>query len=101
MDIAPYDMDISPYELEWDIRREGHAWGERNGTRDRATVRERWQRSPEKVEMIDARIFGTDEQRLRTLGLLLENLGIDAVVRFGDPKLWRAALDNLENSTPS
>jgi hypothetical protein len=48
--------------------------------------------------MIDAKLFWTDEHRLLALDLLLENLGVDAVVRFGDPKVWREALGALEGT---
>jgi hypothetical protein len=89
-------MDTAPYDLEWDIRRTGHAWGDQAGEIVSEKVEQRWQRAPEKVEMIDARLFWTDHDRLMALGLLLENLGIDAAVRFGDPRLWREALDALE-----
>ncbi len=29
---------------------------------------------------------------------MLENLGVDAAVRLGDPKVWREAIDALERS---
>lgn len=41
-------------------------------------------------------MFWTDEERLLMLGLLLENLGPDAAVRFGDPRVWRDAVGSLE-----
>jgi hypothetical protein len=29
------------------------------------------------------------------MGLLLENVGVDRVVRLGDPEVWRAAVREL------
>jgi len=36
-----------------------------------------------------------DQERLLMLGLLLENVGVDAAVRLGDPAVWRAAIAEL------
>lgn len=72
----------------WDIRRAGRAWGEE--------ALDRLMLAPEKFEMTDGRLFWDDEQRLTLLALLLENLGIDAAVRIGDPRLWREAVDAVE-----
>ena len=74
--------------VNWDIRRNGRAWSD-----DEAE--DRWQLTPEKFEMMDGRMFFDDEQRLLLLGLLLENVGADAAVRLGDPKVWRAAVADL------
>ena len=73
---------------DWDIRNEGREWqGEE--------VRERWERAPEKIELIDGRIFGWEEYELNMLGLLLEQLGADRAVQFGDPEVWRRAVAKL------
>jgi hypothetical protein len=73
---------------EWDIRREGRTWkGDEAFTRSRL--------APGKVEMIEGKLFCTDEQRLTVMALLLENLGVDQVVRLGDPAVWRAAVAEL------
>ena len=74
--------------VDWDIRREGRAWvvGE---------ALERLELAPEKFEMNRGRLFWDDEQRLLLLGLLLENVGVDAAVRLGDPNVWRAAVAEL------
>lgn len=48
---------------------------------------------PEKIELIEGKMFWTDEERLNMLALLLENVGMDAAVRFGDPALWMQAID--------
>jgi hypothetical protein len=76
-------------DSDWDIRRQGHAWAGDEAWR-------RWQLTPEKLEMIEGKILWDDEDRVRLLGLLLENLGTDRVVRLGDPAVWRAAVDALE-----
>ncbi|MDF2770611.1 MAG: hypothetical protein K0S86_104 [Geminicoccaceae bacterium] len=71
--------------VDWDIRREGRAWGG-----DEAM--QRLDLTPEKVAMIEGRLFWDEEERLLLLGLLLENVGVDAAVRLGDPNVWRAAV---------
>jgi hypothetical protein len=71
-----------------DIRRTGRPWAAHEAL-------ERWNRTPEKIEMIDGRLLSDDEARLALLGLLLENLGADAAVRLGDPSAWKAAAAGL------
>jgi hypothetical protein len=46
-------------------------------------------------------IFASDRQRLNVLGMLLENLGIDKVVRFGKLEDWKAAIEDLEKKKDS
>jgi hypothetical protein len=72
----------------WDIRRAGRAWQGEEGMA-------RYQLTPEKIEMVKGRLFWSDEDRLTMLGLLLENVGIDAAVRLGDPREWKAAVASL------
>lgn len=74
--------------VDWDIRREGRAW-----RGDEA--RERFELTPEKLEMNKGRLLWDEAQRLLLLGLLLENVGVDAAVRLGDPDVWRAAVAEL------
>ena len=74
--------------VDWDIRREGRAWAG-------GEAHERYQLTPEKFEMWKGRLFWEDEERLLMLGLLLENVGIDAAVRLGNPAVWRAAIAEL------
>ena len=73
----------------WDIRAEGRAW-----TGDEAMAR--YTLTPEKLEMIDGKLFWDDEQRLVLLALLLENIGVNAAVRLGDPNVWRTAVERLD-----
>jgi hypothetical protein len=75
-------------EVRWDIRRTGRAWGDE--------AHERFQLTPEKFEMYEGRLFWSDHERLLLLGLLLENVGVDAAVRFGDAQVWRDALASLD-----
>jgi hypothetical protein len=73
---------------EWDIRREGRQWaGE--------VFEKRIYQAPEKIEFVGG-IFTNEADRLTVLAMLLENLGIDKVVRLGNPADWKAALAELE-----
>jgi hypothetical protein len=74
--------------IAWDIRREGRRWSHEE-------FDQRTSQAPEKIEYVDG-IFGSDRQRLIVLGMLLENLGIDKVVRFGRLEDWKDAISDLE-----
>ena len=76
----------------WDLRREGRAW---HGPLARA----RYDLSPEKIEMIEGKLFWTERDRLAMLALLLENVGTDAAVRIGDPGVWRETIAALDAGT--
>jgi hypothetical protein len=78
-------------KIDWDIRREGRAW-------KAGEVRQRYEMTPEKMELIEGKLFWTEEDRLIMLGLLLENVGIDKAIRLGDPNVWREAISHLEES---
>ena len=54
--------------MQWDIWAEGRAW-----TRDEGMAR--YALTPEKMEMVDGKLLGDDDQRLALLALLLENTG--------------------------
>jgi hypothetical protein len=71
-------------ENEWDIRREGREWSEEEFDR-------RIYQAPEKIEFVGG-IFASEEERMTVLAMLLENLGIDKVVRLGNPADWHAAV---------
>ncbi|HYN21844.1 MAG TPA: hypothetical protein VE078_12855 [Thermoanaerobaculia bacterium] len=73
---------------DWDIRNEGRKWRSEE-------VRERWQRTIGKIELIEGEISWSDEERLTMLGLLLELLGADRAVQLGDPEVWRRAVGKL------
>ena len=74
----------NPYLIDWNIRRKGRHW--------RKEAMDRYQLTPEKIEMVDGQLFYNDTKRLLLIGLLLENVGIDKVVRLGDPQVWRDAI---------
>ncbi len=77
--------------IRWDIRREGRSW-------EGDEAWERYQLTPEKTEMTDGKLYWDDEERLTMLGLLLENVGIDKAIRLGDPRLWREAIAELDET---
>lgn len=75
-------------EIQWDIRREGRAW-------EGEEAFARYELTPEKTEMIRGKLYWREEDRLRMLGLLLENVGVDKAVRLGNPEVWREAIAQL------
>lgn len=72
---------------DWDIRRDGRAWSGEE-------ARRRYALTPEGFELIEGKLFSSDEERRALLGLLLENLGADAAVRLGDPHVWLEAISH-------
>jgi hypothetical protein len=74
--------------IEWDIRREGRRWSNEE-------FDQRIYQAPEKIEFVDG-IFASERERLNVLGILLENLGIDKVIRLGKLEDWKAAVEALE-----
>jgi len=76
-------------DSDWDIRREGRAWA-----MDEAM--QRYEMTPEKMEMVKGRLLWDEDDRVKLLGLLLENVGADRAVRLGNPDVWRAAVRNLD-----
>ena len=74
--------------MPWNIRREGHAWGDE--------ALSRYSLTPEKIEMVGGKLLWSDEERLTLVALLLENVGVDKAVRLGDPAVWREAVDTLK-----
>jgi hypothetical protein len=80
--------------MEFDIRRQGRKW-------DRTEIEQKYrQLCPEKIELIEGKMFWSEEQRLNMLALLLENVGIDAAVRLGDPSLWKQAVQERLAALP-
>lgn len=74
--------------MKFDIQRQGRKW-------TRSEIEQKYHElCPEKIELIDGKMFWTDEQRLNMLGLLLENVGIDAAITLGNPELWKQALND-------
>lgn len=91
-DITLPETDLNDEEprlyTDWEIRNEGRSWGP-----DEAW--DRYQRTPEKIEMFEGKLFWTDEDRVNMLGLLLELVGADRAVQLGDPEVWRRAVAKL------
>ena len=75
--------------VTWDIQRDGRAWGDE--------AMSRYQMTPEKTEMVGGRLYGTEEERLTMLALLLENVGADKAVRLGNASTWRGAVAALND----
>jgi hypothetical protein len=75
--------------MELNIQRQGRAWSSSEAV-------ERIRVFPAKAEMIEGKLFWTEEDRVVALALLLENVGIDKAVRLGDPELWKKAVSELE-----
>jgi hypothetical protein len=82
-------MSASAVNLIWDIRGDGRTW-----SGDEAMGR--YLSSPHKLEMLDGKLLDNVEERENLLGLLLENIGANRAVEFGDPKVWRAATAKLK-----
>ena len=51
---------------------------------------------PEKMEACDGMLYCADDDRMKVLAALLENIGVDRAVRIGDPDVWRAAVASLD-----
>jgi hypothetical protein len=79
--------------IAWNIRREGRRWSNEE-------FDQRIDQAPEKIEYVNG-IFASERERLIVLGMLLENLGIDRVVRFGKLEDWKAAIADLEKKPAS
>lgn len=76
--------------IQWNIQREGRAW-----TGDE--IEARFNRLMElKFEVIDGKLFWDEEPRLAILGMLLENVGMDAALRLGDLERWKEAIATVE-----
>lgn len=74
--------------FDWEIRRKGRQWSNEES-------QQRLYQAPEKIEFV-AGIFSSKRERLTVLAMLLENLGIDEVVKFGKLKDWKAAVAERE-----
>lgn len=73
---------------QWDVRNEGRSWNKE----------ECWQRFeliPEKFEMFSGQLALSDDERENLFCMLLELIGADRAVQFGNPNIWRAAVAKL------
>ncbi|MBI2767086.1 MAG: hypothetical protein HYX53_14405 [Chloroflexi bacterium] len=85
-----YRGSYVPFEqMTFDIRREGRGW---HGDEFEKSY---WA-MPEKMEATDGKLYYDEEERLKMLGALLENIGVDRAIRFGDPAVWKAAIAALD-----
>jgi hypothetical protein len=76
--------------LLWDIHREGRGW-----TREEFNARVS-RLVDLKFEILRGKLFWSEATRLIVLGMLLENVGLDAALRLGDPERWKEAVAALE-----
>lgn len=53
---------------------------------------------PEKMELIDGKLFGTERERVGMLAAMLEQTGLVAAVRLVPKELWLEALRTAEES---
>lgn len=75
----------------FDIGHEGRSWTSEE-------IDAKWQPHetvPEKMELIDGKLFWSDEQRITMLGWMLEHLGADTAVRLGEPAVWKEAVEEM------
>lgn len=74
-----------------DIGLEGRPW-----TREEIAAKyQPHETVPEKMELIDGKLFWSDEHRVTMLGWMLEHLGADVAVRLGEPAVWRDAVEEM------
>ena len=74
--------------MEFNIQRQGRKW-------TRAEVEQKYHKlCPEKIELIEGKMFWTDEERLNMLALLLENVGMDAAVSLAGMIYVLAGVNN-------
>ncbi len=72
--------------IVWDIQREGRAWTAEE-------FKSRVDRLMElKFEVSRGKLFYSDATRLLILGMLLENVGMEAALGLGNLERWKEAL---------
>ena len=74
-------------KTKWNVQLEGRPWGEEGLSR--------FNMAPNKIDMVQGKLFANDSQRATMLALLLENVGAQRAVQIGDPEVWRAAVAGL------
>src|ERR1700744_2638260 len=57
-----------------------------------AEAQQRYAQLPLKPELIDGRLYFTQDERLEMLAALLEHCGAAAAVRIGEPDVWLEAV---------
>ncbi|PSM31013.1 hypothetical protein [Haliangium sp. UPWRP_2] len=92
-----HDKAVLHFALpRFDIRRAGRPWLGREEVSDRLS-----RLGDCKVEIVDGRLFGDEYQRRLLLGMLLENVGLDAAVTLAERRLWIQALDSAQHHNQS
>jgi hypothetical protein len=79
------DWDAPPEPGTFEIGLEGHLW-DVNRYYALDTV------LPEKMELIEGKLFGTERWRLGMLGAMLEQVGLVEAVKLAPRELWLEAL---------
>jgi hypothetical protein len=82
------DEELPPMPT-WDIRIEGRRW-----TWDEWEVR--CLVMPEKLELIEGKLFWSDRERIAMLGSVLEMVGLAEAVKLAPRELWLQALGQME-----
>lgn len=85
------DKNDEAAPIAWDIRREGRAW-----TPEEFTARIDRLLGVE-LEVSGGKLFGSEKTRRLILGMLLENVGMDEVIKFSDLSRWREAIAAAEH----
>ncbi|CAN5607991.1 hypothetical protein BH24ACT21_BH24ACT21_12260 [soil metagenome] len=84
--------DTTDRSVEFEIHREGRRWTPEE-------IESKWRQAhetiPERLELIEGKVFLSDEQRITMLGWMLEQLGADVAVRLGKPEVWREAVEEV------
>jgi len=86
------DDEVTAVDPPWDIQLEGRPW----------TVDLFYARGnvlPERMELIDGRLFWSQRERLGMLAALLENVGLAEAVRLAPRERWLEALDALDRES--
>ena len=83
------EWDVPPEPGTFTIGLEGRLW-----TVDRLYELEGV--LPEKMELIDGKLFGAERYRLGMLAAMLEQVGLAKAVTLAPKELWLQALDRLE-----
>ena len=84
--------DELPEPPEWNIGLEGRRW---NVDRFHAVGVV----MPEKMELIDGKLFWSERERLGMLSAMLEQVGLAATVRLAPKALWLEALAQVEDES--
>jgi len=76
--------------MNWNIKRKGRSW---HGNE----AREKFALTPQKIEMIEGKLFLSEEDRLNMLGLLMENIGLDQVLKVCDPATLQQVVNDIND----